>query len=323
MVLPPLPGGKDTDAAALNVSGQVVGDSDTGSGSRHAVLWQNGSVTDPGTLGGKNSYANDINNNGQIVGVSDVTTDKNGNSVQHAFLWQNNQMQDLGTLPPSSTNTGQSVTSQAYSINDTGAIVGVSLENPYSYPSVAHPVLWQNGQITDLVVPSGQSSGGSAVAIANQGLIIGVFKNRYFVRQNSQWTDLNGLSVIAVNDAGALLGYSSVGNDSHGYLWQNGQTTDLGALPQSASNSSGSHTYPSALNNKGQVVGYSNGHAFLWQNGVMSDLNTMYPGSRYAFLPDPVLDSADGINNVGQIAGSFRGQPLGVRAYGSVLLTPK
>lgn len=60
----------------------------------HAALWNNGTVTDLGTLGGTNSGANSINNSGQAVGSSQM----NGDTAEHAVLWSNGTMIDLGTL---------------------------------------------------------------------------------------------------------------------------------------------------------------------------------------------------------------------------------
>ena len=44
-------------------------------------MWQNGQMTDLGTLGGKGEAA-DINNRGQIVGTSTTKTGQD-----HAVLW--------------------------------------------------------------------------------------------------------------------------------------------------------------------------------------------------------------------------------------------
>ena len=70
--------------------------------------------------------------------------------------------------------------------------------------------------------------------------------------------------------------------------------TDLGTLP------GGSGSYAEAINNNGQVVGYSyiGGdsvcHPFLWQSGSgMLDLGTL--GGSYSI--------AEGINNLGQVVG--------------------
>src|SRR5207245_9209115 len=49
-----LPGGRVSFAIAINDAGQVVGTSEGGSG---AFLWQNGIMTDLGTLGGASVHA--------------------------------------------------------------------------------------------------------------------------------------------------------------------------------------------------------------------------------------------------------------------------
>ena len=77
-------GGLGSYPYAINDNGQIVGWSDTKTGSRHAVLWQDGRAIDLGTLGGKTSMARAINGTGQVVGWS--RRQKLG--LRHAFLWQ-------------------------------------------------------------------------------------------------------------------------------------------------------------------------------------------------------------------------------------------
>ena len=73
-------------AIAINNSGQIAGISDPpGDATTYAVLWQNGAITNLGTLPGDvSSVAADINARGQVVGSS---CDANFNC--RAFLWDN------------------------------------------------------------------------------------------------------------------------------------------------------------------------------------------------------------------------------------------
>jgi probable HAF family extracellular repeat protein len=74
-----LPGGFNySNALGINERGQVVGYSITAGGNTHACLFENGMVTDLGTLPGDNfSEATGITESGQIA----------GNSTSHAILW--------------------------------------------------------------------------------------------------------------------------------------------------------------------------------------------------------------------------------------------
>jgi probable HAF family extracellular repeat protein len=82
----------------------------------YAVLWDNGTIKDLGTLaGGSGANANDINNAGQIVGQSD-----NANQEGRATLWQGNRIIDLNTrVAPLAGITLNS----AIRINDSGQIL--------------------------------------------------------------------------------------------------------------------------------------------------------------------------------------------------------
>jgi probable HAF family extracellular repeat protein len=149
--LPTVGGDPDGVAYEINDRGDVAGTSGTCTTFNpnflnnllavHALLWENGKATDLGNLGGKTGQAGgnaaySVNNQGEVVGSSDLT----GDTTFHAFLWtRKTGMQDLGTLPGD-------VASNSISINDTGSVVGLSLDakfNPRAF-------LWQKGKMTDL-----------------------------------------------------------------------------------------------------------------------------------------------------------------------------
>ncbi len=106
-------GGPYSSALAINDHGQIVGPS-SGNSAGRAFLWQDGVMTDLGTLGGTGgTVPEDINDRGQVVGAANTTGED-----QHAFLWENGVMKDLGTLG--------GTWSFANGINNRGQVVGSS-----------------------------------------------------------------------------------------------------------------------------------------------------------------------------------------------------
>ncbi len=171
--LPTFPGDADGLAFGINDNGQVVGASgrcaafdpigNTDLLAVHALLWQNGTVTDLGNLGGEigNSAAG-INSKGQVVGSSDLR----GDQTFHAFLWtQATGIQDLGAFPGD-------VNSVALGINERGEVVGISLDANFT----PRAVLWENGVPIDLNALIPAKSGLTlqlAESINSRGEIIG------------------------------------------------------------------------------------------------------------------------------------------------------
>jgi len=333
-------------SAALwtNESGQVVGISENGMidpligfPEFRAALWQNGGITDLGTLaGGYESIANAINNRGQVVGFSTNTVSDPysffpfpGATQSRAFLWQNGAMQDLGTLGGPDAN--------ALLINDRGQIAGNSYSNSTANAVLdacgffainvptEDPFIWKDGVMMDLgglggtcSLVTGQNNRGQ---VTGQSDLAGDLTYHPFV-----WSKKGGMQDLGtlggntgltnwINDNGDIVGKVDLPGpltpqDHHAVLWGHGVMIDLGTFPEDTS----SNAY--YVNSRGQVVGTSEDrahmvigvgeHAFLWEKGgPMVDLNTLIPAGSSLQLTYAVA-----INDRGEIAGF--GVPPGV-----------
>jgi probable HAF family extracellular repeat protein len=147
--LPLLPGDTSGAATAINDRGQIVGitgicDQAVGRFTAiHAVLWDDGEVTDIGNLGGLAWHTpNAINRRGDIVGFSNFSKADAGNLRPHAFLWtESDGIDDLGTLP-----TPLDDNSDAWGINKRRQVVGSSCD----VDGNCHAFLWQDGAMSDI-----------------------------------------------------------------------------------------------------------------------------------------------------------------------------
>ena len=220
---------------------------------------------------------------------------------------QTYKITDLGTLGGTE--------SIATAINASGQITGGSTNASGAY----HAFLWANGTMKDLGTLGGPSSQGQS--INRSGEIAGYAQlppvpakggySRGPVSFYSAFTDTNGTMTAlgpvggvayGINDSGEVIGEGG----SSALLWSNGNSTDLGSL----GGTSGT-TQPTAINNAGEVVGYSylpdgNFRGFYWINGVMTALGTL--GGDWS--------QAYGINSAGQITGTaYTKGNLGAHAF--------
>jgi probable HAF family extracellular repeat protein len=339
-----------SSAHSINDQGRIAGVANlTGDAEEHAAIWQDGVVTDLGTLGGENSNVDFPvkNTDGLIVGFAQTPeTDPLGenfciflctpsggacngsNQTCRGFRWRNDLMEPLGTLGGNN--------SAATGANNRGLVVGVA-ENPTQDPNCVSPqvldyeaVVWRGNTIHELLPVPGDAIG-AALAVNDNGQIAGgtgmcgsgpggnpVFMHAVVWKTHSP-TDLGSLGgsfnnvAYAINNHGQVVGASDLVGDTttHAFFWQNGVMTDLGTLAGDFSSAA------FAINDNSQVVGLScdvnsNCRAFLWQNGLMTDLNALTAGS-----PLYLISAAD-INSRGEIVGTGvdpnTGEPLAFAA---------
>jgi probable HAF family extracellular repeat protein len=283
---------------------------------QHAFRWQNGVLSDLGTLpGGTSSCTEWINERGVIVGgaTNGAIDPLTGYPEVNAALWKNGTIRNLGTL-----GGNESV---AFGLNNRGQAAGFALNTiPDLYTNVfafgatqAHAFLWQDGVMQDLGTLGGPDS--IAYYVNDRGQVAGQsFTNSTpnpstgvptldpFLWEDGNMLDLGTLGgtfsvTNDLNNRGQVVGNSNLAGDTaqHPFLWDPKKgLIDLGTF-------GGSNGSAQWLNDAGEVVGQANlpgdtGHdAFLWKNGVLTDLGNLGKTS-----------SAEGINSSGQIVGGSR-----------------
>lgn len=204
-------------AFGINNAGVIVGESVLG-GSTRAFIYENGVMSDLGSLGGIGSCAIGINGAGTVVGWSD-----NARGVMRAFSCAGGVFTELGTLGDTHS------ASSAADINEAGLIVGSS---EISYLGPRHAVLFQEGAVIDLGTLGGANSGASAINSA--GVIVGYaeagpWDRHAFVYCDGVMVDLDpllaqigltgGSSAADINDLGEIVGtaYDADGQE-HAFL---------------------------------------------------------------------------------------------------------
>lgn len=342
-------GGTVSRGTAINQRGWVAGFSSLpGNQTRHAALWRDGAIVDLGTLGGTGTNSSvvwpGLNDQGTVVGIAETDaldplheewscTAFFSTITGHlcfGFVWKHGHMHALPTL---GGNQGF-----ATAVNSRGQVVGWA-ETPVHDPTCTTPqvlqfraVVWDTRWDAQRALPPlpGDSTS-AATAINEDGDVVGISGDcdvavgRFSARHAVLWShgrvseiaNLGGAAwhtPMDINERGDVVGFSNPAGAAnpgdfiaHAFLRSkhSHRAQDLGTLPGDVLSEA------FAINDRGQVVGVSFGgatgsRAFLWQHGVMMDFNDLVgPGNL------DVFQSAQDINEAGQITGRVRDHVTG------------
>jgi probable HAF family extracellular repeat protein len=246
-VLPGADASNGSVATAINTNGDVTGYLVTSDYLYHAFMWSRTTgMIDLGTLpNARHSLAFGINSRGDIVGYGTVGSDV------RPFIWNKSTgMRLIGSLndPPAMANA----------INDAGVIVGTTAPLGDPYPLETNDgVVWNlDGTITTLTF-CGSGGECSASAINRNGVVTGINARgeAYLWSPATGMQPAGGFGAVgnAINDTGQIVGNAySDGLGGGAFIWSAAAgRTNIGVLPHRTI------SYATGINNKGQVVGYS------------------------------------------------------------------
>jgi probable HAF family extracellular repeat protein len=288
-----LPGGTYNFPRRINDLGHVVGEADTSSSNyARPFLWVNGSLQELGVLpGGVGGWATGINNLGRIVGTTsfigsmsmpyiqeggsmvsvlppgaesggamglnaagNFAINASSSSGSTVYLWNNGSFEQMPLL-------SDYIYGNAIDINDFNQMVGVC-----STLSSQRAVIWSGG----IVIPIGDAFGAvssAGMGLNNLGEVVGHFQQGDYITP-FLWKDMVGQALprvpgdvssgaTDVNDSGWIVGFGSYGTGGFAILWdENLQPYDLNTLIDPLFAAGWELQMATALNNKGQIVGY-------------------------------------------------------------------
>jgi probable HAF family extracellular repeat protein len=287
---------------------------------------------------GTNSGGNSINDRSWVGGYSNVPDD----SARHAALWRDGHRTDLGTLGGPNSSVIWSVK------NTRGIMAGISQTSmlqpkgevwsqpvffggPDAVKYVCLGFVWKQGHMTPLSTLGGDN--GIATGANNRGLVVGWAENTcqdstcvlpqvlqfrpvFWDTDNNNkihelpmaFGDTSG-AATAINDRNQVVGISGICDQAigrhtakHAVLWHDGKVTDLGDLGAKWWNT------PTAINQRGDVVGFAGDPAFpegdLLHGFIWTKEHGIRPlGALPNRTPEHVQSQAYGINERRQVVG--------------------
>ncbi|MDX2110972.1 MAG: hypothetical protein SFY80_12090 [Verrucomicrobiota bacterium] len=262
-----LTNGDILSAQAINASGQITGYGTikAGSVSARAFIYQNGNLSQLGTLGasqyvgadagGNSSRGNAINDRGQVVGTSTTTT------TSHAFIYDNGQMRDLGVL-----GTDGNSSSEALAINNHGVAVGVS---------GTEAVVFENGTVRSI-------GSGKATVINDNGMIAGQNRTRVFVYSEGSLKDITAdgwtsAKPTGINNLGQVVGQGTVGINPRCFLYDDGAMKDISTLADFTKDFISPNCGACAIDEQGNIYGFALNKSFINEFFVMKPLVAANP----------------------------------------------
>jgi len=216
--------GPFSEGWGINNSDAIAGFGYNENGQERGFRWAGDSEIDLGTLGGSVSEAYSINDLGNVVGFS-----MNGSGNARAFLWDGSMMNPLAVLDDDQDSFANRINNHNQVVGriDQYICTGVGVNRSCSF-SGAQPFFWENGAMRGLGTLGG-----------------------------------NAGEALGINDAGAVVGWSAVGEESRAFIWE--KTNETAAMVNLNDlipvDSGWILTVATAINNQGQIVGYG------FQNG--------------------------------------------------------
>lgn len=298
----------ESSALGLNNAGEVVGvtTSPTDPTVMLPFIYRNGQMTALTDWAGE---ARAINDAGVVTGAARPP----GEIMPHLFGYQDGVFMDLGALPGYSNQPYAA----GYAINSNGTMVGDSKDGAFIY---------ENGSLRLLKRLSARYASG----VNDYGDVIGLLEtvrgdgrhtNKTFLFSGNSLIDIGTMdgnpdsqtTPGGINNRGQITGTAWMQTQARAFLWENGVFHDVGALR-------GGYSYGMGLNNRGDVVGFSDTSVFVYRDGVMIDLNeaVVRTGSIW-----PRIQDVYAINDNGQIVGNaYIEDAAGVVHLRACLLTP-